>query len=326
MSLPNAPKDISDSPAKGSVVAPVDKQAQAADVDRKLKFYGAVNAIKASRMPTNDQIDSMLRYLLDHSLVASGDLSSEGKKMVGDTRDVVETLRLIVKDKNADELFQNFVWHTRDVDFEKAKKDPNEVIPVGNEKAKNDGQQAVQHLRTLLTLIFTNAEVRKLLSDFSIIGRDLLARGAMKAAEMTRPDEERLRTVDDSAPNDTFHTEGGRRAGPDETPVRGIRCLILLAPYIHISRRFSRLKFLEPTRQSSNILARSLARVPPSTSRMAPFVAVTKSPLTLKRRKMNSGSAAWYVSLCCILFVFSCALSSGGSSSPEGRYAQCRRR
>ena len=219
MSLPNAPKDISDHPAKGSVVDPVNKETQAADVDRKLRFYGVLNAFKESRMPDNDQIDRTLQYVLNHSPVPEKDLSPEGKKLIADTRDIIETARLIVKEKNADELFQNFVWHTRQTDVSGAKKDPNEVIPVDQEKARGDGQQAVQHLRTLLSLILTNAEVRKLLSDFSVIGRDLFARGAMKAAEKARPDEERLRTVDDTAPNDTFYTEGGRTAGPHETPV-----------------------------------------------------------------------------------------------------------
>ena len=222
MSLPNAPKDISDNPAKGSVVAPVDKKAQAADVERKLRFYGVIQAFKQSRMPSNEQIDRTLQYTLSHSPVPESELSSEGRKLIADARDIVETARLIVKEKNADELFQNFIWHTRDTDFDQGKKDPNEVIPVDKEKAKSDGQQAVAHLRTLLSLILTNAEVRKLLSDFGIIGRDLFARGAMKVAETARPDEERLRTVDDTAPNDAFHTEGGRLAGPDETPVSSI--------------------------------------------------------------------------------------------------------
>lgn len=219
MSLPNAPKDISDKPATGSVVDPVDKDKQAADVDRKLRFYGVINAFKESRMPSNEQIDRTLQYVVNHSPVPENDLSPEGKKLIADTRDIIETARLIVKEKNADELFQNFIWHTRSTDIDRAKKDPNEVIPVDQQKAKNDGQQAVQHLRTLLSLILTNAEVRKLLNDFSVIGRDLFARGAMKAAEKARPDEERLRTVDDTAPNDTFYTENGRKAGPDETPV-----------------------------------------------------------------------------------------------------------
>jgi hypothetical protein len=52
---------------------------------------------------------------------------------------------------------------------------------------------AVKHLRTLLTLVLTNSEARKLLSDFSLIGRDLLAKGASKAATNIAPDQERLR-------------------------------------------------------------------------------------------------------------------------------------
>jgi hypothetical protein len=36
MSLPIAPKDIGDHPAKGSVVDPIDRNAKEADVDRKV--------------------------------------------------------------------------------------------------------------------------------------------------------------------------------------------------------------------------------------------------------------------------------------------------
>jgi len=78
---------------------------------------------------------------------------------------------------------------------------------------------AVKHLRTLLTLILTNSEVRKLLSDFSVIGRDLLSRGASKLAVAIAPSDEQLRNVDQSAPHDQFITTGGRVAGPNETPV-----------------------------------------------------------------------------------------------------------
>ncbi|TFY82424.1 hypothetical protein EWM64_g1578, partial [Hericium alpestre] len=77
----------------------------------------------------------------------------------------------------------------------------------------------IQHLRTLLTLIATNSEVRKLLSDFSLIGRDLLARGAAHAAEAVRPDQNALAAVDQPAPQDQFETAGGRKTGPGETPV-----------------------------------------------------------------------------------------------------------
>lgn len=78
---------------------------------------------------------------------------------------------------------------------------------------------ATKHLRTLLNLIVTNSEARKLLSDFSVLGRDVLARGAEHAAGMIRPDQDRLQQVDQSAPSDQFVTQGGRPVGPGETPV-----------------------------------------------------------------------------------------------------------
>ena len=59
---------------------------------------------------------------------------------------------------------------------------------------------AIQNLRTLLTLVLTNSEARKLLSDATIIGRDLFARGAIKAGEKARPSPEQLAAADDAAP------------------------------------------------------------------------------------------------------------------------------
>ena len=79
--------------------------------------------------------------------------------------------------------------------------------------------KAVHHLRTLLNLVLTNSEARKLLSDFGVIGRDLLAKGAANVSERLRPDEEQLAKVDHTVPQDQFITEGGRATGPGEKPV-----------------------------------------------------------------------------------------------------------
>jgi hypothetical protein len=68
---------------------------------------------------------------------------------------------------------------------------------------------AVEHLRTLLHLLLTNAEARKLLTDSGIIGRDLLAIGASKAAGMLAPSDEELRRVDQPAPDNKFITPSG---------------------------------------------------------------------------------------------------------------------
>ena len=48
------------------------------------------------------------------------------------------------------------------------------------------------HLKTLFTLALTNAKEGRL------SGRDVFARGAVNAAEMSRPDEETLARVDDT--------------------------------------------------------------------------------------------------------------------------------
>ena len=73
---------------------------------------------------------------------------------------------------------------------------------------------AGRHLRTLGNLIATNSEVRKILSDFSVIGRDILARTASHAAETVRPDQDALTNIDRPAPSDQFETAGGSNGPP----------------------------------------------------------------------------------------------------------------
>jgi hypothetical protein len=78
---------------------------------------------------------------------------------------------------------------------------------------------AVHYLRTLLNLVMTNSEVRKLLSDFGFIGRDLLAKAVDHVAGAIRPTQEQISNVDESGPQDKFVTAGGREVGQEETPV-----------------------------------------------------------------------------------------------------------
>jgi hypothetical protein len=68
-------------------------------------------------MPSNKQIDETLRYVEDTPPVDIDQLSPDGRKLIQDARDIIETARVMVRKKNADELFQNFAWHTRDMDI-----------------------------------------------------------------------------------------------------------------------------------------------------------------------------------------------------------------
>jgi Family of unknown function (DUF5923) len=56
-------------------------------------------------------------------------------------------------------------------------------MPVSARTVKRDSKKALQQLRTLGELIYSNSEFRKLLSDANILFRDIFADIASKAAE-----------------------------------------------------------------------------------------------------------------------------------------------
>lgn len=57
-----------------------------------MRFYGVIEAFRQGRLPDNQQIDETLRYLNDHSPVDLNALSPEGKKLIQDSRDIIETV------------------------------------------------------------------------------------------------------------------------------------------------------------------------------------------------------------------------------------------
>ncbi|KAJ7840336.1 hypothetical protein B0H13DRAFT_2366308 [Mycena leptocephala] len=160
------------------------------DIDSKMRLYGAIAAMRCSRLPTNAQITDALDYVKARSPVDEKKLSSEGRKLVGDIRDVLSTFSGLLQEKNKGEILQRFVWETRGVDTSSLK-----------------ASEASHHLRTLLSLVLTNAEMRKLITDAGTVGRDLLAKGTAKAAEAVSPKPEQLARADDPAPHDHFHEE-----------------------------------------------------------------------------------------------------------------------
>lgn len=89
----------------------------------------------------------------------SGKLSTEGKALVTDVRDVVTQAKNLLLSKNEGNLLQDFIWQTQQFD-PKTVNTPN--TPVDKDTAKQHGDKALQGLRTLGTLIITNGQFRKL--------------------------------------------------------------------------------------------------------------------------------------------------------------------
>lgn len=105
-------------------------------------------------MPDNRQIDTVLEYAIEHSPVDLKQLSSDGRTLIEDSRcvafrlmdlsswsrrDILETLRMMVLEKNDDELLQNAVFSSYSGDASRAKQDG--VLPVGKEKVNEDAKQ-----------------------------------------------------------------------------------------------------------------------------------------------------------------------------------------
>jgi hypothetical protein len=80
-------------------------------------------------------------------------LSPEGQGLVRDFREVVEQTKYMFLTKNEGNLLQDFIWQTQHIDGGNAGT-PN--APIDKETAKQHGNQALDGLRTLGTLIISN--------------------------------------------------------------------------------------------------------------------------------------------------------------------------
>ncbi|KAG6298457.1 hypothetical protein E4U44_001100 [Claviceps purpurea] len=187
-----------------NVNKPTDVKVKEADINRKLQVYGIFSAFKQGKVPSNDQIDVALNSFLATKGLTNppSDLSADGKRLVADTREVIEQAKQLLLSKNEGNLIQDFIWQTTQFD-------PNGVQgptpPVNKDQAQRDGDEALQGLRTLGTLLITNGQFRKLLNDSVVIFRDMIGDAATNAAGKIRPSEDELSQVDSAAEDNTWH-------------------------------------------------------------------------------------------------------------------------
>ena len=129
-------------------------------------------------------------------------LSAEGQKLVKDLTDVIEQAKLLVLTKNQGNLLQDFIWQCQHLTGDEVSK-PN--VPVEKETAQQHAQEAKEGLRTLGTLLISNGQFRKLLSDATVLLRDIAGDAAQKAATRVQPSEDQLNQLDEPAEDDTWH-------------------------------------------------------------------------------------------------------------------------
>ena len=78
---------------------------------------------------------------------------------MNDLRDVVEQAKYLILTKNEGNLLQDFIWQTEQMSGGNAQL-PG--APIDKNVARQHGNQALDGLRTLGTLIISNGQFRKL--------------------------------------------------------------------------------------------------------------------------------------------------------------------
>ena len=187
-----------------AVNRPVDLKQKEIDVNNKLQLFGIFQAFSNGKVPSNKQIDVALNSALASKPLStpSKKLSSEGQKLVGDLKTVIEQAKVLLLTKNEGNLLQDFIWQAEQITGAGTQL-PG--APVDKDTAKQHGNEALDGLRTLGTLLISNGQFRKLLSDASVLLRDIAGDAAQNTANKVKPSEEKLNQIDKPADDNTWH-------------------------------------------------------------------------------------------------------------------------
>lgn len=189
---------------KSAVNRPMNPQQRDADISTKLQLYGIYSAFANGKLPSNKQCDVALNSAIKSKWLSSPskELSEEGRTLVKDLRDVIDKTKLLFLTKNEGELLQEFIWDAQQITGEEFQRISG---PISKESARGDADRAAEGFKTLGTLLITNGEFRKLLSDAVVLLRDIAGDIASKAASKLRPDEDALAQIDQPAEENVWH-------------------------------------------------------------------------------------------------------------------------
>lgn len=122
--------------------------------------------------------------------------------MVADLRDVIQKAKVLLLTKNEGDLIQDFIWDCQQLDGGNA---TLPGAPTDKETAQQHGQEALDGLKTLGQLLLSNGQFRKLLSDATILIRDMAGDAATNVAGKVNPNEDQLAQIDQPAEDNTWH-------------------------------------------------------------------------------------------------------------------------
>ncbi|KAI0476534.1 hypothetical protein GGR56DRAFT_478342 [Xylariaceae sp. FL0804] len=169
---------------------------------RKLHSYQMWRALSKGYMPSTEQTIINLRTLLASDVLNpdNPDLSDSGRRLVRLTKVWLQQFIDLLHHKNDKDQLQDLIWFLSksrvsvDVDDLRAR--------AAKSKAKADTAAAYESLRTVGSLLFTNADFRTFLADLNVVGREIfkdsafaLRDAAEEAGKQLEPPPEQQQSV-----------------------------------------------------------------------------------------------------------------------------------
>ncbi|KAG0237230.1 hypothetical protein BGW42_001497 [Actinomortierella wolfii] len=182
-------------PDSGAKISPEIKQADRA---QKLKVFEVVQALIQGRLPTNAQLDQFLvRAMTSPSMESRAHmLSPDGKSLYADMKQLLQTLRGVIYEKNEQELFQNLIYHCQSASDSIASKNPSVTpaldVGVSSQSAKKEAKETLDSLVSIAKLVTTNAEFRAILKELIDLAREIFGEGADKLSQQAMVASEKL--------------------------------------------------------------------------------------------------------------------------------------
>ena len=154
------------------------------ELHQKLHSYQMFRAMSKGFMPSNEQVIINLRTLLASNVLAldNTDLSESGRRLVKTTRQWLQQFMDLLQHKNDKDQIQDLIWCLSksriEVDVEHL------AERAGKLKAGADTAAAYQSLRTVGSLMLTNADFRGFLGDLNVVGREVFKDSAFAISEV----------------------------------------------------------------------------------------------------------------------------------------------
>ncbi|KAF9554848.1 hypothetical protein CPC08DRAFT_643741 [Agrocybe pediades] len=175
------------------------------------KSASILAALDAGKLPTTQQASAYIDYVANDILPPetattddlTAELSSQGKVLAGDLKELLDAYKAVIVTKNSDNILQEAIYNLSQGDLTLTDKVTGDLSQAQTQASK-DLQTLTNALRTLLSSFTSSlgAESFNLLTDFLSFLRLSLASAADTIAGTASSTAETLRQVEDDVQND----------------------------------------------------------------------------------------------------------------------------